>query len=213
MVPGDGGSEVRTRRQFHRLCRLRHRHHRTKERRRSDSREPGCTGGESSRDSVSGRPVDRGAGGRAGADRARPARRRQPATGRGVDRLQWSQAAVGRVSRQRGTATGTRGASAADAPARTQRSPALSRSPSGRAAASGAGEGPDVVLWRARTRTRCGDDVHCGGRFRSHHAGRRALRLPNRAGGTAKRHRTRRRHPRGCDAPPDRRPGPDHDRG
>ena len=55
---------------------------------------------EGSRDSVSGRPIDRRAGGRAGADRAGPARRRQPATGWCLDRLQWSQAAVRRVPRQ-----------------------------------------------------------------------------------------------------------------
>ena len=51
-------------------------------------------------DSVSGRPADRGAGDRAGADRSGPARRRQPAAGWCLDRLQRSQAAFRRASRQ-----------------------------------------------------------------------------------------------------------------
>ena len=60
------------------------------------------------------------------------------------------------------------------------------------------------VLRRTRACTRYDDDVHGRGRFWRHHAGRCALRLPNRAGSPAERHRTRRRQPRGCEAPPDR---------
>ena len=67
----------------------------------------------------------------------------------------------------------------------------------------GAGEGPDFVLWRTRACARSGDDVQCGGRFWRHYARRWAVHLPNRAGSPAERHRTRRRQPRGCDAPPD----------
>ena len=63
-------------------------------------------------------------------------------------------------------------------------------------------KGLTSVLRRTRTCTRCDDDVHCGGRFWRRHAGRCAVRLPNRAGSPAERHRTRRRQPRGCEAPP-----------
>ena len=158
-----GVPKVRTGRQLHRLCRLRHRHHRTEERRRSNSREPGCAQSERSGDSVSGRPLDRGAGGRAGAHRAGSARRRQPAAGWCFNRLQWTQAAVGRVPRQRRAATGARAASAADPQARTQRSTAFARSPPGRAAAPGTRQGPDLgtaassgvhTVWRSRVRRR-----------------------------------------------------------
>ena len=64
-------------------------------------------------------------------------------------------------------------------------------------------KGLTSVLRRTRACTRCDDDVHCRGRFWSHHAGRCAVRLPNRAGSPAERHRPRRRQPRGCEAPPD----------
>ena len=49
-------------------------------------------------DPAPGRPADRGPGCRAGADRARPARRREPAAGRLVDRPQRPQAPNGRVA-------------------------------------------------------------------------------------------------------------------
>ena len=74
-----------------------------------------------------------------------------------------------------------------------------------RAAASGARQGPDVVLRRARACTRCGDDVQRGGRLRKHHAGRCPVHVPDRAGSAAKRHRTRRRQPCGCATGPVRR--------
>ena len=64
-------------------------------------------------------------------------------------------------------------------------------------------KGLTSILRRTRACTRCDDDVHCGGRFWRHHAGRCAVRLPNRAGSPAERHRTRRRQPRGCEAAPD----------
>ena len=110
--------------------------------------------GESSRSSTPGWPTDRGAGCRKGADRAGPARRRQSATGWGIDRIQRFQAAARRISRQQRAAPGTRGASTADTQTRAQRSTALSRSPSDRAPASRTGEGPDLVLWGTRPRTR-----------------------------------------------------------
>ena len=86
-------------RQFCGLRRLRHRHHRTQECRRPDSREPGRSRGEPSRDPAPGRPADRGPGCRAGAHRARSARRREPAAGRVVDRLERPQASHGRIAR------------------------------------------------------------------------------------------------------------------
>ncbi len=120
---------------------------------------------------------------------------------------------LGEYQRQRRVATGTRRASAADARPRPQRSPALTRSSSRRAAAPGAGEGPDFVLRRTWACTRCGDDVHGRGRFWRHHAGRCALRLPNRAGSAAERHRPCRRRRCAGEAASGRSRCADHHRG
>ena len=75
---------VMQRRRWHAAPHGRHQggHHRTQARRRRDSRERGRPGGQPSGDPASGRPADRGAGSRAGAHRARSARRREPAARR-----------------------------------------------------------------------------------------------------------------------------------
>ena len=69
------------------------RHHRAQAGRGGDSREPGGAGGQPSGNPRSGRTADRVAGSRAGPDRARLARRSQPADRRPVDRAQRHQAA------------------------------------------------------------------------------------------------------------------------
>ena len=88
MDAGLGRSEVRIGRQFRGLRRSRHRHHRTQERRRPIRESRAALEVQPSRDPAAGRPADRGRGRRAGADRAGSARRREPAVGRIVDRLE-----------------------------------------------------------------------------------------------------------------------------
>ncbi len=79
-------------------------YHRTEAGRRGDSRKRGGAASQPSRDPRSGRTADRVTGGRAGAHRARPARRLQPADCRAVDRAQRPQPPAPRAARRRRSA-------------------------------------------------------------------------------------------------------------
>ena len=149
VAAGDRCSKIRSGRQFHRRCRLRHRHHRTEERRGSDPREPGALEASHQEiESLAGRLI-----GAQEVERARIARDlhddvSQQLAGVSIAfsglKQRLGEYHVSEELRQELVELQQQTLKLA----RNVRQ--LSESPSGRAATPGAGEGSGFLLWRAR---------------------------------------------------------------